>query len=345
MGKLSNIRQSTKRGVLMPETNESLVLRIQSGEKDLIYELWSRNQPLIKQTVKQFECVQYPEEVDKKGKKSRNSDLMQESFLCLAESLPEYDQDRGKFTTFYFSRLKWWLIRVINASRGVSVPSAFASLQHRYNRYINGYYMEHGFYPDDNTVADALKMDHKTLQAVKGINLSVASLDVPIGYDSDTELWELIEDGSAAEIDDCVTALYNQELLRVWDSIDRVVTSREGEMLRLRFCKGLKLEKVGDRYGLTKERVRMIIDNALVKIRQNGICMKEITALGDGETRSYYLGGFGHYKNNRFTSSTEKRAIKNTEKYFERKQRNRIDKVEDTASLEAELIEFFGDVV
>lgn len=327
------------------ESNEQLAIKAQSGDKGALNQLWEQNQPLIKQTVRRFECVQYPEEVDKKGNKSRNSDLMQESFLCLSECLLEYNQSKSKFTTFYLQRLKWHLISVINASKGVSVPSAFASLQHRYNRYINRYYMEHGFYPDDNTVADALKMDHKTLQAVKGISLSVTSLDVPIGYDGDTELWELIEDGSAAEIDDCVTALYNQELLKVWDSIDRVVTSREREMLRLRFCKGLTLETIGERYGLTKERVRMIIDNCLVKVRQNGICMREITALGDGETRSYYLGGFGHYKNNRFTSSTEKRAIKNTEKYFKRKQRNRIDKVEDTASLEAELIEFFGDVV
>lgn len=329
----------------MPVTNESLVLRIQSGEKDLIYELWSNNQPLIKQTVKRFECPEYPEEIDERGNKSRNPDLMQESYLCLVECLPDYDQDKGRFISFYLQRLKWHLIRVISTSKGVSVPVGFVTMQNRYNRYRDTYYLEHGYYPDDDTVMDALKMSYKALETVKGINLSVTSLNMAVGgSDDDIELWETIEGGSAAEIDDCVTALYNKELVKVWESIKRILTDREYFVLQQRYINGSSLSNISQQYNISPERVRTIIDNALVKIRQNGICMKELQLLeGEGAEHGYYVGGVGAFKNNLFTSSTEKKAVQNVARYQRRKRKRQ--RSEDISQIEQELISFFGDVV
>lgn len=157
-------------------------------------------------------------------------------------------------------------------------------------------------------------------------------------------MWETIEGGSAAEIDDCVTALYNKELVKVWESIKRILTEREYKILQQRYIGGSSLSDISRQYNVSPERVRTIIDNSLVKIRSNGICMKELQLLdGEGLERGYYVSGVSAFRNNLFTSSTEKRAIHNVARYQRRKRKRQ--RSEDISQIEQELISFFGDVV
>lgn len=314
-------------------TNEEMIKAIRSGDSGLIYELWSANMPLISQTVKKYECPSFPEEADGQ----RNQDLIQESYLCLIESLPEYDSDRGKFITFYLSRLRWWLFRVVNENTGINVPAWLTVLQGRYNRYIQDYYQIHGCYPDDETITQTLDISYKTLETIRNVNPSVKSLDVPVSGSDDLELWETIQDNSAAVSDLVTDDLHKLELKSIWNICKDNLTRRECEVVTTKYQKE---KDPAENLKLSRQRCYDLEQSAFDKLRR----VKRVRELADVnisdlQERGFYLGGYTRYKHNIFTSCVEKQALKNASRHQRRKPRPQNA---DLKALEQELIDFFG---
>lgn len=320
--------------------NEQLAVKARSGDKQSLELLWSRNQPLIKRTVWSFTGGNYPAEV-KNGRKQPNSDLMQEAFICMADSLEDFDHDKGyKYITFYLQRLKWHLISIVNSSGVVTAPAYIGSLRYRIRNYEESYYKQYGSYPSDTDICETIQISQKMLECCRMMDLPLMSLDADINDSGDCDnLYELLENKAAADVDTMVMdSIRSREIKRLWDVIAKVCTARETEILKQRFGHGSTLSDIGQHYNVTKERARVIIENALIKVRRSGLCQKELELFSETGIldRGYYKGGFDRWKNSGF-SSTERMALHNA--------RYPAKSSEDMKTLEKDLISFFGNVV
>lgn len=331
-------------------TNEELSLQAKNGDNQALEQLWMQCKPFITGICKRYTREpMFPPEFDAEGRVTGVSpDLMNESFLVMADCVQDYDSDCGYgFLTHLKNRIEWRFLGLVQEQSLIKIPTYMTALKNKYNRLMDDCYKRTGSYPTDAEACEMLQIDRKQLDQIKGVNLPLMWLDTPIGGSGDTDedlfILDTLEDTkAAAKFDDSVTALYNRQ---IWLSIGRILKDRELDILQQRYQQNLSLEQIATKQGITKERVRQIIDTSLEKIRRNGLCVKELSVDGEGAKRSYYLGGISAYKHNLFTSSTEKTAIRNTEKHFRRKSRRQLDETEDIKELEQELISLFGDVI
>jgi RNA polymerase primary sigma factor len=122
--------------------------------------------------------------------------------------------------------------------------------------------------PETEEIADALDTTSDGVQQIRRIAQHPLSLEMPIGEEQESNLGDFIEDDAAPSLAETAT---NEVLKEIMEEILGSLNAREGRVLQLRF--GLvdgqphTLEEVGQKFGVTRERVRQIEAAALRKLR------------------------------------------------------------------------------
>lgn len=254
------LREIGKVDLLTPEEEIRLAKRIKKGDEAARQKMIRANLRLVVKIAGDYARLGLP-----------LLDLISEGNLGLMKAVDRFDPKKGGKLSTYAA---WWIKQGIrralaNQGKTIRLPSHMVDKLFRMRRMQETLAHELGRAPTAAELAQRLDVPEKTVKYWLEVSRRPASLDLPLGEDGRENLGDLIHDTQARSPFD---ELNDQQLQEEMFERLKELTPREQLILRRRFgLDGLppeSLEEVGERLGITRERVRQLQNQALETLRE-----------------------------------------------------------------------------
>jgi len=268
------LQEIGKVDLITPEEEVQLAIRIKQGDQIALEKLTKANLRFVVSVAKQYQ-----------NQGLSLSDLINEGNLGLIKAAQRFDETRGfKFISYAV----WWIRQSIlqalaEQSRIVRLPLNKVGLSNKISKAYSQLEQEFEREPSTEELAELLEIGTEEVETTLGVAARHVSVDAPFVDSEDNTLLDVLENPNSEAAD---SELSHYDSLRC--EIERslgTLTERQRDVIKLYFGIGVEhpmsLEDIGEKFSLTRERVRQIKDKAITKLRTTTRCQLLKSYLGN----------------------------------------------------------------
>jgi RNA polymerase primary sigma factor len=240
------------------EEEVELAQRIRKGDQEAIEKLTQANLRFVVSVAKQYQ-----------NQGLTLPDLINEGNLGLIKAAEKFDETRGfKFISYAVWWIRQSIMQAINEqSRIVRLPLNQVSSLSKYNKAVAEFEQQHQRRPTADELSKILDLPKEKVMDTMRVSGRHVSVDAPFAEGEDNSLLDVLENTDSPVAD---RGLINESLSKEIERAFSTLTERERLILKLSFGIGMpemSLEEIGEKFGLTRERVRQIREKAIRRLR------------------------------------------------------------------------------
>ena len=254
------LQEIGKVDLLTPEEEVDLAKRIKQGDQIALEKLTKANLRFVVSVAKQYQ-----------NQGLSLSDLINEGNLGLIKAAQRFDETRGfKFISYAV----WWIRQSIlqalaEQSRIVRLPLNKVGSLNKINKAFSMLEQTFEREPSSEELAEQLEINAEEVETTLGVAARHVSMDAPFVEGEDNSLLDVLANTATPGTDSALE--YKESLRREIDRSLGTLTEHQCDVIKLYYGIGVEhpmsLEDIGEKFGLTRERVRQIKDKAINKLR------------------------------------------------------------------------------
>ncbi|MDR1865092.1 MAG: RNA polymerase sigma factor RpoD/SigA [Bacteroidales bacterium] len=252
------LQEIGKEELITVEEEVELAQRIRKGDRSALEKLTRANLRFVVSVAKQYQ-----------NQGLSLPDLINEGNLGLIKAAEKFDETRGfKFISYAV----WWIRQSIlqalaEQSRIVRLPLNQVGSLNKINKAFSKFEQENERIPSAEELADVLEITKEKIADTMRVSGRHVSVDAPFIEGEDNSLLDVLVNTDSPVAD---RALITESLVREIERALATLTERERDIIKLFFGIGVQemtLEEIGEKFGLTRERVRQIKEKAIRRLR------------------------------------------------------------------------------
>ena len=252
------LQEIGKEEMISAEEEVELAQQIRKGDKKALERLTRANLRFVVSVAKQYQ-----------NQGLSLPDLINEGNLGLLKAAERFDETRGfKFISYAVFCLKKSILQAISEqSRIVRLPLNQVGSVNKINREINRFEQENERRPSLEEIAEKIDLPEDKIDEAMNINGHHVSVDAPFAEGEDNSLLDIMPNSDSPMADKTLVA---ESLKAEIQNALSVLNERERNVVEASYginCPELTLEEIGEKFGLTRERVRQIKEKAIRKLR------------------------------------------------------------------------------